>query len=128
MAHLCISHVYYVKSRLLRKEISWFVGPGITCFTGLFLLVFFLSLRTQRIEALQQHGVPVVAIITRVEQFAGITYVIASWQDPYSKRVYTFHNGAMFTPLSLHRGSYITVLVHRNNYKRYYMPLDSNIR
>ena len=104
------------------------MGPGIAFFIGLLLLVLFIFLRTQRIEALQQHGVPVVAIVTRVEQFAGITYVIANWQDPYSRRVYTFHNGAMFTQLFLQRGSYIKVLVNRNNYKRYYMPLGSRMR
>jgi hypothetical protein len=104
------------------------VGPSIAFFTGLLLLVLFIFLRTQRIEALQQHGVPVRAIITRVEQFAGITYVSANWQDPYSRRVYTFHNGAMFTQLPLQRGNSITVLVSRNNYKRYYMPLGARIR
>lgn len=123
-----MSFVYYFESGLLRKEIYWFVGPSIAFFTGLLLLVLFIFLRTQRIEALQQHGVPVRAIITRVEQFAGITYVIANWQDPYSRRVYTFHNGAMFTPLPLQRGNSITVLVNRNNYKRYYMPLGARMR
>src|SRR5258708_12544187 len=98
VAHLCMSFVYYFESGLLRKEIYWFVGPSIAFFIGLLLLVLFIFLRTQRIEALQQHGVPVRAIITRIEQFAGITYVIANCQAPYSSPLYTFHNRPLFTP------------------------------
>ena len=101
------------------------MGPGVILLIGLFLVLACLFFyRAQKIEALEQRGVRVAAIVTNVEQFPGISYVTAQWQHPQTREMYTFHSVTVLNQ-SLQRGSSVRVLVDPQNYKRYYIPLGA---
>jgi len=102
------------------------MGPGVILLIGLFLLLACLFFyRAQKIEALEQRGVRVAAIVTHVEQFPGGNYVTAQWQHPQTRQVYTFHSVTVLNQFPLQRGSPVRVLVDPQNYKRYYIPLGA---
>ena len=98
--------------------------PAVILFIGLFLLLASLFFyRAQKIEALEQRGMRVAAIVTTVDQFPGGSYLTAHWQHPQTREVYTFHAVTVLNPFPLQRGSPVHVLVDPHNSKRYYIPL-----
>ncbi len=98
--------------------------PAVILFIGLFLLLASLFFyRAQKIEALEQRGMRVAAIVTTVDQFPGGSYLTAQWQHPQTREVYTFHAVTVLNPFPLQRGSPVHVLVDPHNSKRYYIPL-----
>jgi len=102
------------------------MGPGVILLIGLFLMLACLFFyRAQKIEALEQRGVRVAAIVTNVEQFPGGSYVTAQWQHPQTREMYTFHSVTVLNQFPLQRGNPVRVLVDPQNYKRYYIPLGA---
>jgi hypothetical protein len=102
------------------------MGPGVILLIGLFLMLACLFFyRAQKIEALEQRGVRVAAIVTNVEQFPGVSYVTAQWQHPQTREMYTFHSVTVLNQFPVQRGGPVRVLVDPQNYKRYYIPLGA---
>ena len=102
------------------------MGPGVFLLIGLFLLLACLFFyRAQKIEALEQSGMRVAAIVTNVGQFPGVSYVTAQWQHPQTREMYTFHSVTVLNQFPLQRGGPVHVLVDPQNYKRYYIPLGA---
>ncbi len=97
------------------------MAPGIIIFFGLLFLVCLFFHRAYLIEALEHHGVTVVAIVTSVEQHSVFTKVTAHWRHPQTWQVYPCHSWMLFNPLSLRPGSQVRLLVDPANYQRYYM-------
>ena len=98
--------------------------PAVVWFIGLFLLLASLFFyRAQKIEALEQRGLRVAAIVTTVDQFPGGSYLTAQWQPPQTREVYTFHGVTVLNQFPLPRGSAVHVLVDPHNYKRFSVPL-----
>ncbi len=97
--------------------------PVIVFFVGLLLLVCLFLRRASLIEALEHHGVAVVATVTCVEQHWVFTKVTAHWQHPQTRQVYPCHSWMLFNPLSLRPGSPVPVRVDPSNAQRYYMQV-----
>ena len=102
------------------------MGPGVILLIGLFLLLACLFFyRAQKIEALERRGVRVAAIVTRVEQFPGGSFVTAQWQHPQTREMYTFRSMTVLNQFPLQQGRPVHVLVDPQNYRRYYIPLGA---
>ncbi len=97
--------------------------PGIIFFVGLLCLACLFLRRAAKIEALEQHGVRVVATITSIEPHAMLTRVTAYWQHPQTRQVYPCHSWMLYNPLSLQPGRQVQVLVDPANYQRYSMQV-----
>jgi len=95
--------------------------PGIIFFVGLLGLVCLFLRRAAKLEALEQHGVRVVATITSIEAHAMFTRVTAYWQHPSTRQVYPCHSWMLYNQLSLQPGRQVQVLVDPANYQRYTM-------
>ncbi len=94
------------------------VEPGIIFFVGLLGLACLFLRRAAKIEALEQHGMRVVATITSIEPHAMFTRVTACWQHPQTRQVYPCHSWMLYNPLSLQPGRQMLVLVDPTNYQR----------
>ena len=102
------------------------MGPGVILLIALFLLLACLFVyRAQKIEALEQRGVRVAAIVTNVEPFPGGSYVTAQWQHPQTREIFTFRSMTVLNQFPLQQGRPVQVLVDPQNYKRYYIPLGA---
>ncbi len=95
--------------------------PIIIFFVGMFLLGCLFLWRASLIEALEHHGVTVVATVTSIEQHWVFTKVTAYWRHPQSRQVSHCHCWMLFNPLALRPGSRVPVLVDPTNTQRYYM-------
>jgi hypothetical protein len=104
------------------------MGPGVFLLIGLFLLLVCLFIyRAHKIEALEQRGVKVAAVVTNVEQFPGVSYVTAQWQHPQTREMYTFHSVTVLNQFPLQPGVPVRVLVDPQNYKRYFISLGARM-
>ena len=99
------------------------LGPGIIFFVGLLCLACSFLRRAAKIEALEQHGMRVVATITSIEPHAMFTRVTASWRHPQTWQVYSCHSWMLSNSLSLQPGRQVQVLVDPVNYQRYCMQV-----
>jgi hypothetical protein len=88
--------------------------------------------RRRRFKALLRDGHPVITEIHSVESkqvanwSSSYTYrIVTEWRDPSSKKLVRFRSEALWEdPTSRARGRVITVLVDRNDVKRYAMDLS----
>ena len=97
--------------------------PGIIFFVGLLCLACLFLRRAAKIEALEQHGVRVVATVTSIEPHAMFTRVTARLSASQTRQVYPCHSWMLFNPLSLQPGMQVRVLVDPANYQRYSMQV-----
>ena len=104
------------------------VEPGIIFFVGLLGLACLFLRRAAKIEALEQHGVRVVATITSIEPHVMFTRVTACWRHPQTRQVYPCHSWMLFNPLPLQPGSQVQVLVDPANYQHYSIKVHDNGR
>jgi hypothetical protein len=95
--------------------------PFIVFFVGLLLLGCLFLRRASLIEALEHHGVTMMATVTGIEQHWVLTKVTAYWQHPQTRQVHPCHSWMLFNPLTLRPGSLVPVLVDPANTQRYYI-------
>ena len=94
-----------------------------------FLIILFGHLKRKKIRYLRERGCPVktkfqsVAINTSIEVNGRNPFQIyAQWQDPITSKLHVFKSDNIwFDPTNYIKTDEITVLIERNNPKKYYV-------